>query len=87
MKTPQKYVGRKAVKATLRHSVRGTAKKARREPPRAIALLGIGAVLGAVFGWLLASRRAPAGDPFPGYQPPAPAASHSTPEAKAAAAA
>ncbi len=86
MTRPKKYAGRKAVKATVRHSIRGTASKVRRQPPRVITLVGIGAVLGAIAGWLLGRRGASAGDPFPAYQPPAPAASHSTPEAKAAAA-
>lgn len=87
MTTPQKYIGRKAVKATVRHSMRGTAAKARRKPARAITLLGIGTALGLVSGWLLAKRTSAPSDPFPGYQPPAPAATHSTAEAKAAAAA
>jgi hypothetical protein len=87
MNSPKQYVGRKAVKATVRHSVRGTAKKARREPPRAVSLIGLGIVLGAVASWILARNRSSSGDPFPAYEAPTPAATHSTPEAKAAAAA
>ncbi len=86
MTTPQKYLGRKAVRATLRHSVRGTASKARRNPPRTVTLLSVGAILGAIGGWLLGRRSGSGGDPFPAYQAPT-AAAHSTTEAKAAAAA
>lgn len=87
MTTPQKYLGRKAVKATLRHGVRGTASKARRDPMRALTLLGVGALAGAVGGWILGRRSTGTGDPYPAYQPPAPAAATSTAESKAAAAA
>jgi hypothetical protein len=87
MNTPKQYLGRKAVKATVRHSVRGTAAKARREPPRTLTLLGAGILLGAIAGWLLGRRAGAAADPFPNYEPPVPSATHSTSEAKAAAAA
>jgi hypothetical protein len=87
MTTPKQYIGRKAVKATVRHSVRGTAAKARREPPRTITLVGIGVFLGALGVWALGRRSGAASDPFPAYRAPAPAATQSTPEAKAAAAA
>lgn len=67
MTTPQKYLGRKAAKATVRHSVRGTVSKARREPPRTITLLSVGAILGAVGGWLVGRRSAPDPQPLPAY--------------------
>jgi hypothetical protein len=86
MTSPKQYIGRKAVKATVRHSVRGSAAKARRRPPRTIALLGAGAAIGAIVGWLI-GRGSASGDPFPAYQAPTPSATQSTPEAKAAAAA
>jgi hypothetical protein len=86
MTSPKQYIGRKAVKATVRHTVRGTAAKARREPPRAISLIGLGIVLGAVAGLILARARSASGDPFPAYQAPTQSATHSTAEAKAAAA-
>jgi hypothetical protein len=87
MTSPKQYIGRKAVKATVRHGVRGTTTKARRDPPRAVSLIGLGIVLGAVAAWTLARTRSASGDPFPAYQAPTPSATHSTPEARAAAAA
>ena len=50
-------LGKKAAKATLRHSVRGFASKAQRQPLRSVTLLSLGGALGAVGGWL-AGRRA-----------------------------
>lgn len=47
-----KTIGRKAAKATLRHSVRGFASKAQRQPLRSVSLLGAGGVIGAAAGWL-----------------------------------
>ncbi len=87
MSTPKQYLGRKAVKATVRHSVRGTASKARREPPRTISVLGAGVFLGVIAGWVFARRAGAPSDVFTDYAPPAPSPVHSTPEAKAAAAA
>jgi len=55
---PATFLGRKAAKATVKHSVRGTAAKAKREPPRTVTLLTIGALFGVVVGWLLANHRA-----------------------------
>lgn len=46
-----KTVGRKAAKATLRHSVRGFASKAQRKPLRSAGLLSAGGVIGAAAGW------------------------------------
>ena len=45
-------VGKKAAKATLRHSVHGVASKAQRQPLRSATLLGVGGVVGAAAGWL-----------------------------------
>jgi len=47
-----KTVGRKAAKATWRHSVRGFASKAQRKPLRSASLLGAGGLVGAAAGWL-----------------------------------
>jgi hypothetical protein len=58
MNKPTTFLGRKAAKATVKHSVRGTVKKAKREPPRTVTLVSIGAVFGVVVGWLLGNRRA-----------------------------
>ena len=47
-----KTIGRKAAKATLRHSVRGFASKAQRRPLRSVSLLSAGGLIGAAAGWL-----------------------------------
>jgi hypothetical protein len=49
-------VGKKAAKATVRHSARGVAAKAQRKPLRSISLISIGAVAGATAGWFAARR-------------------------------
>ena len=46
-----KTVGKKAAKATLRHSARGLASKAQRKPLRSASLLSAGGLVGAVAGW------------------------------------
>jgi hypothetical protein len=58
VKKPTTFLGRKAAKATVKHSVRGSVAKAKREPPRTLTLLAVGAVFGVVVGWLLANHRA-----------------------------
>jgi len=45
-------VGRKAAKATFKHSVRGFAFKAQRKPLRSVSLLTAGGLVGASAGWL-----------------------------------
>ena len=45
-------IARKAVKATAKHSARGTASKLKRDPIRAVTLLGVGGALGALAGWM-----------------------------------
>ena len=46
------FLGKKAAKATLRHSVHGVASKAQRRPLRSATLLSVGGLLGAISGWL-----------------------------------
>jgi hypothetical protein len=46
-----KTIGKRAAKATLRHSVRGFASKAQRKPLRSASLLSAGGLIGAVAGW------------------------------------
>jgi hypothetical protein len=46
-----KTIGRKAAKATVRHSVRGLSSKAQRKPLRTASLLSAGGLLGGVAGW------------------------------------
>lgn len=47
-------LARKAVKATAKHTAHGTASKLKRDPVRALTLLGLGGALGAVAGWFAA---------------------------------
>lgn len=48
-------LGKKAAKATVRHSVRGLASKAQRKPLRSVTLLtvgvAVGGLVGATAGW------------------------------------
>ena len=62
MSKPATYLGRKAAKATVKHGVRGTVTKAKREPPRTLSVLAIGLVVGAIVGWLIARKRAAASE-------------------------
>jgi hypothetical protein len=48
MSSIKKALARKAVKSTAKHTAHGTASKLRREPVRALALLGLGALLGGI---------------------------------------
>ena len=43
-------VGKKAAKATVKHSVRGVASKAQRKPLRSASLLSIGGGVGVAVG-------------------------------------
>ena len=56
-------LARKAVKATAKHSARGAASKLKRDPMRAVTLLGLGGALGVVVGWM-AGRSAAGGGSF-----------------------
>lgn len=47
-----RMIGRKATKATVRHSVRGVASKAQRKPLRSASLLGLGGAVGVAAGWI-----------------------------------
>jgi hypothetical protein len=55
-------IGKKATKATVRHSVRGVASKAQRKPLRSTTLLSVGGLLGGLFGaaagWAAARKTA-----------------------------
>ena len=52
------FIGKKAAKATFRHSVRGVASKAQRQPLRSASLLSLGGALGATVGWFAGRRTA-----------------------------
>jgi hypothetical protein len=47
-----KTIARKAVKKTAKHTAHGTASKLKRDPIRAMTLLGLGGALGALAGWM-----------------------------------
>ena len=51
-------IGIKAAKATVRHSVRGTASKAQRKPLRSATLLTLGGLFGATAGWIAGRKSA-----------------------------
>lgn len=55
-------IARKAVKSTAKHTAHGAASKLRRNPMRATTLLGLGAAVGVLAGWLLGRS---GGDPQP----------------------
>lgn len=57
MSSVRNNVGKKAAKATARHSWRGFVAKAQRQPLRSTSLLGAGGALGLVVGWV-AGRKA-----------------------------
>jgi hypothetical protein len=69
MSNAKGYLGRKAAKATVRHSVRGTVAKARREPPRTATLIGLGTVIGLALGFALARSLGSSEEPY--VAPPA----------------
>jgi hypothetical protein len=56
-----KTLGRKAAKATVRHSWRGFVAKAQRQPLRSTTLLSIGGALGAAAGWIAGRKTAQTG--------------------------
>jgi hypothetical protein len=58
MKSLGRTIGKKATKATVRHSVRGVASKAQRKPMRSATLLSVGGLLGATAGWLAGRKTA-----------------------------
>lgn len=51
-------VRKRATKATVRHSVRGFASKAQRQPLRSASLISVGGVVGATAGWFAGRRTA-----------------------------
>ncbi len=45
-------IARKAFKSTARHSAHGAASRLRRDRPRAVVLLALGALVGGFAGWV-----------------------------------
>lgn len=58
MENLKKMLGRKAAKATLRHSVNGLISKSKRQPLRSTTLLSVGGLLGATAGFLAGRKTA-----------------------------
>lgn len=54
----RKNIGKKAVKATVRHSWRGFASKAQRQPLRSASLLSAGGAVGLLVGWVAGRKSA-----------------------------
>lgn len=55
----KKQLGRRAAKATFRHSVNGMVSKSKRQPLRSTTLLSLGGVVGVAAGFLAGRRTAP----------------------------
>jgi hypothetical protein len=53
-------VGKKATKATVKHSARGVSAKAKRQPLRSVSLLSLGGAVGATIGWFAGRKTASA---------------------------
>jgi hypothetical protein len=58
MATLGRTMGKKATKATMRHSVRGVAAKVQRKPLRSATLLSVGGLFGAAAGWAAGRKTA-----------------------------
>jgi len=58
MNTVSRKLGKKATKATLRHSWRGLISKAQRQPLRSATLLTAGGVMGLTAGWVAGRKTA-----------------------------
>jgi hypothetical protein len=51
-------LGKRAAKATFRHSVHGVVSKAKRQPLRSATLLSAGGMIGATAGWIAGRKTA-----------------------------
>lgn len=65
MTSVRKSVGKKAVKATARHSWRRFEAKARRKPLRSATLFTAGGAVGLVAGYMAGRKTAPANERQP----------------------
>ncbi|HEU4461459.1 MAG TPA: hypothetical protein VFR75_02585 [Solirubrobacterales bacterium] len=54
MPSIKKAVAKKGAKSAAKHTAHGAASKLRRDPMRAVTLLGLGGVIGAAVGWFAA---------------------------------
>jgi hypothetical protein len=53
-------IGKKATKATVKHTARGLSSKAKRQPLRSVSLLSVGGAVGATLGWFAGRKTASA---------------------------
>jgi hypothetical protein len=58
MATLGRIIGKKATKATIRHSMRGLSSKAQRKPLRSVSLFSIGIFAGVMAGWFAGRKTA-----------------------------
>jgi len=54
----KRAIGRRAARATVRHSAHGVTAKVQRKPLRSASLLSVGAAFGGAAGWLAGRRTA-----------------------------
>ena len=54
----KRTIGRRAARATVRHTAHGVASKVQRRPLRSASLLSVGAAFGGAAGWLAGRRTA-----------------------------
>ena len=59
MTSIRKNLGKKALRATVRHSWHGFAAKAQRKPLRSASLLTAGGLVGLVTGWFAGRKTTP----------------------------
>lgn len=53
MSAIKRTLTRKAAKSAAKHTAHGTASKFKRNPVRAVTLLGLGGAVGALAGWMV----------------------------------
>jgi hypothetical protein len=53
-------LGKKATRATVKHSARGLSSKAKRQPLRSVSLLSLGGAVGGTIGWFAGRKTASA---------------------------
>jgi uncharacterized protein YcfJ len=49
-------LARKAVKTTAKHTAHGTVSRLKRKPARTTTLIGIGALVGGLLGWMFGRK-------------------------------
>ncbi len=53
MSAIKRTLTRKAARSAAKHTAHGTASKIKRNPVRAVTLLGLGGAVGALAGWMV----------------------------------